>query len=128
ADYAGNVRRATQFELARQLAKIGQPVDRFDWEMTPPTVNAYYEPTLNELALPAGQLQPPFFSAAFHPAVNFGSAGGGTIGHELTHGFDDEGSQFDADGNLRAWWSQPTKDRSAAPTQSLAAQAAQYEA
>ena len=74
--------------------------------MTPPTVNAYYDPTLNEIALPAGQLQPPFFGATFHPAVNFGSTGGGTIGHEMTHGFDDEGSQFDADGNLRDWWTQ----------------------
>src|SRR5262249_18982241 len=128
ADYAGNVRRATQFELARQLAKIGQPVDRFDWEMTPPTVNAYYEPTLNELALPAGQLQPPFFSAAFHPAVNFGSAGGGTIGHEMTHGFDDEGRQFDADGNLRDWWTKQTAEQFERATQCVVDQFARYEA
>jgi predicted metalloendopeptidase len=127
-DFAGNVRAATHFELARQLAKIGKPVDRFDWGMTPPTVNAYYEPTLNELALPAGQLQPPFFGLTFHPAVNFGSTGGGTIGHEMTHGFDDEGSQFDADGNLRDWWSKSTKDNFAAATRCVVDQYAQYEA
>src|SRR5262249_33441803 len=108
-DYAANVEAAARHEQARQLGKIGKPVDRAGWEMTPRTVNAYYEPTLNELALPAGQLQPPFFGATFHPAVNFGSTGGGTIGHEMTHGFDDEGSQFDGDGNLRDWWSAPTK-------------------
>jgi putative endopeptidase len=96
--------------------------------MTPPTVNAYYEPTLNEIALPAGQLQPPFFGATFHPAVNFGSTGGGTIGHEMTHGFDDEGSQFDADGNLREWWSKPTKDQFAAATKCVVDQYARYEA
>jgi predicted metalloendopeptidase len=127
-DFAGNVRAATHWELARQLAKIGKPVDRFDWGMTPPTVNAYYEPTLNELALPAGQLQPPFFGPAFHPAVNFGSTGGGTIGHEMTHGFDDEGSQFDADGNLREWWTKPTKDKFAQATKCVVDQYAAYEA
>jgi predicted metalloendopeptidase len=127
-DFAGNVRAAGHWELARQLAKIGKPVDRFDWGMTPPTVNAYYEPTLNELALPAGQLQPPFFGATFHPAVNFGSTGGGTIGHEMTHGFDDEGSQFDADGNLREWWSKPTRDKFAEATRCVVDQYARYEA
>ncbi len=127
-DYAGNVRRATQFELARQLAKIGKPVDRFDWLMTPPTVNAYYEATLDELALPAGQLQPPFFAATFHPAVNFGSAGGGTIGHEMTHGFDDEGRQFDADGNLRDWWTKQTSEQFDKATQCVVDQYGGYEA
>ena len=127
-DHAFNVQAASRFELARQLAKIGRPVDRFDWGMTPPTVNAYYDPTLNEIALPAGQLQPPFFGLGFHPAVNFGSTGGGTIGHEMTHGFDDEGSQFDSDGNLRDWWSKPTKDRFAAATQCVVDQYAKYEA
>jgi putative endopeptidase len=127
-DYAQNVRSAVRVELARQLAKIGKPVDRFDWGMTPPTVNAYYEPTLNEIALPAGQLQAPFFGASFHPAVNFGATGGGTIGHEMTHGFDDEGSQFDADGNLRDWWSTSTKSNFAAATQCVIDQYAQYEA
>ncbi|HET9624523.1 MAG TPA: M13 family metallopeptidase [Kofleriaceae bacterium] len=127
-EYANNVHAASRWELARQLAKIGKPVDRNDWGMTPPTVNAYYDPTLNEIALPAGQLQPPFFGATFHPAVNFGSTGGGTIGHEMTHGFDDEGSQFDADGNLREWWSKPTKDQFAAATKCIVDQYAKYEA
>jgi predicted metalloendopeptidase len=127
-DYAANIHRARSFEQARRLAKIGRPVDRFDWLMTPPTVNAYYEPTLNELALPAGQLQPPFFAATFHPAVNFGSAGGGTVGHEMTHGFDDEGRQFDADGNLRDWWSKQTADQFVAATQCVVDQYGQYEA
>jgi predicted metalloendopeptidase len=127
-DFAGNVRAAGRWELARQLAKIGKPVDRFDWDMTPPTVNAYYTPTLNEIVLPAGQLQPPFFGATFHPAVNFGSTGGGTIGHEMTHGFDDEGSQFDSDGNLREWWSKPTRARFTEATRCVIGQYAQYEA
>jgi predicted metalloendopeptidase len=127
-DFAGNVRSASRWELTRQLAKIGKPVDRFDWGMTPPTVNAYYEPTLNELALPAGQLQPPFFGLAFHPAVNFGSTGGGTIGHEMTHGFDDEGSQFDADGNLREWWTKPTREQFTRATRCVIDQYAAYEA
>jgi predicted metalloendopeptidase len=127
-DYAANVAGAARWELARQLGKIGKPVDRFDWQMTPPTVNAYYDPTLNEIALPAGQLQPPFFHARFHPAVNFGSTGGGTIGHEITHGFDDEGSQFDGDGNLRDWWSKSTKDKFAEATKCVVDQYAKYEA
>ncbi|HEY6173009.1 MAG TPA: M13 family metallopeptidase, partial [Kofleriaceae bacterium] len=127
-DFAGNVRAAGRWELARQLAKIGKPVDRFDWGMTPPTVNAYYNPSLNELALPAGQLQPPFFGATFHPAVNFGSTGGGTIGHEMTHGFDDEGSQFDAAGNLREWWSKPTRSKFTEATRCVVDQYARYEA
>ena len=127
-DFAANQRAATRFELARQLAKIGKPVDRFDWDMTPPTVNAYYDSSLNEIVLPAGQLQPPFFGATFHPAVNFGSTGGGTIGHEMTHGFDDEGSQFDQDGNLKDWWSKSTKDRFATATKCVVDQYAKYEA
>jgi len=127
-DYAKNVRAATRWELQRQLGKIGKPVDRFDWQMTPPTVNAYYDPTLNEIALPAGQLQAPFFGATFHPAVNFGSTGGGTIGHEMTHGFDDEGSQFDASGNLRDWWSASTKKQFADATKCVVDQYSQYEA
>jgi len=128
SDFAGNVHAATRYELARQLAKIGKPVDRHDWQMTPPTVNAYYDPTLNEIALPAGQLQAPFFGARFHPAVNFGATGGGTIGHEITHGFDDEGSQFDGDGNLRHWWSKATRQQFAEATTCIVDQYAQYEA
>lgn len=127
-DFAGNVRAAVRWEQARRLAKIGRPVDRFDWQMTPPTVNAYYDATLNEIALPAGQLQPPFFGARFHPAVNFGSTGGGTIGHEITHGFDDEGSQFDGDGNLRDWWSKSTKQQFAGATKCVIDQYGAYEA
>jgi predicted metalloendopeptidase len=127
-DFAGNLRVATKWEAARQLAKIGKPVDRFDWQMTPPTVNAYYDPSLNELALPAGQLQPPFYGAAFHPAVNFGDTGGSTIGHEMTHGFDDQGSQFDADGNLRDWWSKSTKAKFKTATKCIQDQYSKYEA
>ncbi|HEU0033427.1 MAG TPA: M13 family metallopeptidase [Kofleriaceae bacterium] len=126
--FAANVRAASRWELARQLAKIGKPVDRDEWQMSPPTVNAYYDPTLNEIALPAGQLQPPFFGSSFHPAVNFGSTGGGTIGHEITHGFDDEGSQFDGAGNLRDWWTPATKQKFAAATKCVVDQYSKYEA
>jgi len=127
-DFAANLDAARRWELARQLGKIGKPVDRHDWAMTPPTVNAYYDPSLNELVLPAGQLQAPFFGRTFHPAVNFASTGGGTIGHEMTHGFDDEGSQFDGAGNLRDWWSKATKEQFAAAGTCVAEQYAQYEA
>src|SRR5215469_11593825 len=102
-DEIGNVRRASQFEFDRQLAKIGKPVDREEWGMTPPTVNAYYDPQKNDVNFPAGILQPPLFDPASDAAPNYGNTGG-TIGHELTHGFDDEGRQFDAVGNLRDWW------------------------
>jgi len=102
-DEMGNVWRARQFEFRRQLAKIGKPQDRTEWTMTPPTVNAEYDPQRNDINFPAGILQPPMFSAASDAAPNFGDTGG-TIGHELTHGFDDEGRQFDAIGNLRDWW------------------------
>jgi endothelin-converting enzyme/putative endopeptidase len=104
-DFAGNVSRAAVFESRRQLAKIGRPVDRAEWEMTPPTVNAYYNPFLNDMNFPAGVLQPPLFDPRSDAAPNYGDTGG-TIGHELTHGFDDEGRQFDAQGNLRDWWTE----------------------
>ena len=91
------------FETNRELAKAGQATDKDEWEMTPPTVNAYYDPSLNEMVFPAGILQPPFYAATQTPAMNFGAIGS-VVGHELTHGFDDEGRQFDADGNLRDWW------------------------
>ena len=126
--FANNVMAATRHEIVRNLNKIGKPVDRFDWQMTAPTVNAYYDPTLNEIALPGGQLQPPFFSASFHPAINFGDTGGGTIGHEMTHGFDDEGSQFDSNGNLRDWWSKATKEKFTVATTCVEAQYAQFDA
>jgi putative endopeptidase len=102
-DELGNVNRARKFEFDRQLAKIGKPVDRGEWDMTPPTVNAYYNPQMNDINFPAGVLQPPAFDPASDAAPNYGDTGG-TIGHELTHGFDDEGRQFDAQGNLRDWW------------------------
>lgn len=92
-----------QYERRRGLAKIGQPVDRTDWGMTPPTVNAYYNPQMNEIVFPAGIMQPPFFDPKADDAVNYGGMGS-VIGHEMTHGFDDQGSQFDAQGNLRNWW------------------------
>jgi predicted metalloendopeptidase len=102
-DALGNALRANAFEVHRELNKIGKPVDRQEWEMTPPTVNAYYDPTENNINFPAGILQPPFFGFKADDAMNFGGIGG-TIGHELTHGFDDEGRQFDPDGNLHDWW------------------------
>ena len=102
-DEMGNVLRARVFEFNRQLAKIGKPVDRGEWQMTPPTVNAYYDPQKNDINFPAGILQPPFFDPKSDDAPNYGDTGA-TIGHELTHGFDDEGRQFDAQGNLRDWW------------------------
>jgi putative endopeptidase len=102
-DALGNAYRSGEFELRRQLSKIGQPVDRAEWGMTPPTVNAYYDPQLNTINFPAGILQPPFFDKQVDDAVNFGAIGA-IIGHEMTHGFDDEGRKFDAQGNLRDWW------------------------
>jgi putative endopeptidase len=102
-DELGNVARARNFEFNRQLAKIGKPLDRGEWDMTPPTVNAYYNPQMNDINFPAGVLQPPAFDPDSDAAPNYGDTGG-TIGHELTHGFDDEGRQFDAQGNLRDWW------------------------
>jgi endothelin-converting enzyme/putative endopeptidase len=105
-DFLGNVRNATVFESKRQLAKIGKPVDRQEWGMTPPTVNAQYDPQLNDITFPAGVLQPPLYDSKMDDAPNYGNTGS-TIGHELTHGFDDEGRQFDAQGNLKDWW---TKD------------------
>jgi endothelin-converting enzyme/putative endopeptidase len=102
-DYFGNVERATQFESRREIAKIGKPVDRTEWQMTPPTVNAYYDPQMNDINFPAGVLQPPLFDPKLDDAPNYGNTGA-TIGHELTHGFDDEGRQFDAKGNLKDWW------------------------
>jgi len=101
--YVVNVMRAAEFERARNLRKIGKPVDRGEWGMSPPTVNAYYNPLKNEIVFPAGILQPPFFDPKADDAVNYGGMGA-VIGHEMTHGFDDQGRQFDARGNLRDWW------------------------
>lgn len=102
-DMVGNLFRASEFESNRQLQKIGKPVDKLEWGMTPPTVNAYYSGSHNEIVFPAGILQPPFFDNRMDDAVNFGGIGL-VIGHELTHGFDDEGRKFDPKGNLRDWW------------------------
>jgi putative endopeptidase len=101
--YVLNVLRANEFEQRRQLAKIGKPVDRSEWYMTPQTVNAYYDPSMNSLNVPAGILQPPYFDLSWSDAVNYGATGA-TIGHEMTHGFDDEGAKFDGHGNLKDWW------------------------
>lgn len=102
-DALGNSIRARQYEIEYDLGKIGKPTNRYEWDMTAPTVNAYYNPLENTINFPAGILQPPYFSTKFNNAVNFGAAGA-IIGHELTHGFDDQGRQFDAGGNLRDWW------------------------
>ena len=109
-DYFGNWYRSLEFEVKRELNKIGKPVDRGEWGMTPPTVNAYYEPTENNINFPAGILQPPFYSNQADDAVNYGAIGV-VIGHELTHGFDDEGRQFDADGNLKDWWQKQDEEQ-----------------
>jgi endothelin-converting enzyme/putative endopeptidase len=102
-DWLGNVERALRFETRRQLDKIGKPVDRGEWGMTPPTVNAYYNAQMNDMNFPAGVLLPPLYDPKMDAGPNYGNTGS-TIGHELTHGFDDEGRQFDAQGNLRDWW------------------------
>jgi putative endopeptidase len=102
-DYFGNVERAYQFEDARRWNKLGKPVDKNEWGMTPPTVNAYFNPRMNDINFPAGVLQPPLYDPKLDDAPNYGNTGA-TIGHELTHAFDDEGRQFDSKGNLRDWW------------------------
>ena len=114
-DLAGNLMRASAFEYQYQLAKLGQPIDREEWGMTPQTVNAYYNPGLNEIVFPAAILQPPFFDANAEDAANYGAIGA-VIGHEISHGFDDQGSQYDGDGNLRDWWSKEDHKNFAAKT------------
>lgn len=104
-DYLGNVERADIFETQRRLRRIGQPVDKTEWHMTPETVNAYFNPLQNEIVFPAGILQPPFFDMEMDDAVNYGGIGA-VIGHEITHGYDDEGRKYDADGNLNEWWTE----------------------
>ncbi len=103
-DYAGNVRRARAYEVARRAARLGQPVDRDEWHMTAPTVNAHFVPTQNQIFFPAGILQPPFFDPTIDDPVNYGGIAV-VIGHEMTHGYDDQGRKFDAEGNLVDWWS-----------------------
>jgi endothelin-converting enzyme/putative endopeptidase len=103
--HLANVQRATGFEFQRQLNKIGKPLDRYEWTMTPPTVNAYEDPQYNTINFPAGILQPPFFDVQMSDTVNY-AAIGAVIGHEIIHGFDDQGRKFDKDGNLRDWWTE----------------------
>ena len=126
ADLHGNVTRAAEFEYWRNIDKLGKPVDRGEWTMTPQTVNAYYNPTRNEIVFPAAILQPPFFDAKADDAVNYGGIGG-VIGHELSHGFDDRGSQFDADGNLHDWFTKADHDKFAEKTKALVVQYDAYE-
>jgi putative endopeptidase len=114
-DLIGNLRRSAAYEFAYDLNKIGKPVDEKEWGMTPPTVNAYYDPAMNDINFPAGILQPPFFDNSKDPAVNFGGIGV-VIGHEMTHGFDDEGSQYDGKGNLREWYTPEDRKQFVAKT------------
>ena len=102
-DFLMDMHNASAFEFRRDLNKIGKPVDRTEWGMTPPTVNAYYDPQMNDINFPAGVLEPPLFDPKSDDGPNYGNTGA-TIGHELTHGFDDEGRQFDAKGELKDWW------------------------
>jgi len=125
ADFAGNVERTEEFERRRDIRKVGQPVDHGEWGMSPPTVNAYYNPQMNDINFPAGVLQPPLYDAKIDDAPNYGDTGG-TIGHELTHGFDDEGSQFDAKGNLKNWWTKDDREKFDARTKCVQDQYAQY--
>ena len=110
----GNVMRAHAFEYDRELAKLGKPIDRDEWGMTPQTVNAYYNPEMNEIVFPAAILQPPFFDADADDAVNYGGIGA-VIGHEISHGFDDQGGQYDGDGNLRDWWTKADDKQASRP-------------
>ena len=121
-----NAIRAENFEVKRDLNKIGKPVDRSEWGMTPPTVNAYYNPNMNEIVFPAGILQPPFFFASADDAINYGGIGA-VIGHEMTHGFDDEGRQYDAVGNLRDWWSADSKAKFEERSKAIVKQFSEYE-
>lgn len=120
-DLLGNVRRANEFEYERNINKLGKPIDREEWGMTPQTVNAYYNPELNEIVFPAAILEPPFFNPKADDAVNYGGIGA-VIGHEISHGFDDQGSQYDGAGNLRNWWTKEDHEKFAAKTTALVKQ------
>jgi predicted metalloendopeptidase len=126
ADLVGNVMRAAAFEYRYALSKLATPIDREEWQMTPQTINAYYDPQKNEIVFPAAILQPPFFDPRADDAVNYGSIGA-VIGHEISHGFDDQGSQFDAHGNLRDWFTADDHERFAAKTAAIALQYGAYE-
>ena len=112
---AENVMAATKFEFNRMIMKIGKPVDKLEWQMSPPTVNAYYNPSINEIVFPAGIMQPPFFDPLADDAINYARIGA-VIGHEISHGFDDQGAQFDAKGNLKNWWTEEDKQKFEAKT------------
>ena len=124
-DFTGNIERGNVFENRRQQNKIGKPLERGEWDMTPPTVNAYYNPQMNDINFPAGVLQPPLYDPKLDDAPNYGNTGG-TIGHELTHGFDDEGRQFDAKGNLKDWWEKHDAEAFNERAQCIVDQYAQY--
>ena len=124
-DFAGNVERTHQFEARRDINKIGKPVDHGEWDISATTVDAYYNPQMNDINFPAGVLQPPVYDPKIDDAPNYGDTGG-TIGHELTHGFDDEGSQFDAKGNLRNWWTKEDREKFDARTKCVDDQYSSY--
>jgi putative endopeptidase len=126
ADLVGNVARAAQHEFNRNKAKLGRPLDRGEWFMTPMTINAYANPTMNEIVFPAAILQPPFFDAKADPAVNYGGIGA-VIGHELSHHFDDQGRKYDPTGKLAEWWTPQDVERFKSYTDRLVAQYNQYE-
>ncbi len=127
SSFAANMLASSAHELGRELGRVGKPVDRERWEMSPPTVNAYYHPQKNQMVFPAGILQPPFYSAKAAIAVNLGAMGM-VVGHELTHGFDDQGAKYDAQGNLKNWWAAATAKRFKARTQCVVDQYSAYEA
>ncbi len=125
SDFLADVHNAVEFEHRRDIAKIGKAVDHGEWDISPPTVDAYYNPQMNDINFPAGVLQPPLYDAKMDDAPNYGNTGG-TIGHELTHGFDDEGSQFDAKGNLKNWWTKTDREKFDERTKCVRDQYAQY--
>jgi predicted metalloendopeptidase len=125
-DLLGNVFRANEFEYQRGINKLGQPIDRDEWGMTPQTVNAYYNPEMNEIVFPAAILQPPFFNLKADDAANYGGIGA-VIGHEISHGFDDQGSRYDGDGTLRDWWTADDRRNFETRTKALIDQYSAYE-
>jgi len=126
SSYYGNILNSSKYQVLEQINKLGKPVDKTAWEMTPQTVNAYYNPQFNEIVFPAGILQPPFYDFRADEAVNYGGIGAG-IGHEISHGFDDQGSQYDADGNLRNWWRPGDLKHFTERGKALAAQFSRYQ-
>jgi putative endopeptidase len=125
-DYLGNIQRAEQFESRRELARVGKAVDRSEWHMTPQTVNAYFNPSVNEIVFPAGILQPPFFDTDMDDPINYGAIGA-VIGHEITHGYDDQGRKYDAEGNLNEWWTKADAEAFEARAQKVVEQYNAYE-